>query len=241
MAEEKKHKTESDSQQPYLIAGSIVLAGIIIAFAVLYKGQGIIPSSERNQETPNAEIGISIEDAEGLLKVREGDFVLGNPSAPVTFFAFEDFQCPFCGRFYDTTVMQLKEKYIKSGQVKFVWRDFAFLGQESIDAAQASRCAGEQDKFWEYHDYLFSNQNGENVGVFSVDSLKSFAKDIGLNETGFNDCLDSGKYQKAVIDDTQKASKLGISGTPTSVVNGQMIVGAQPFSQFEALIESALK
>lgn len=239
--EKQKHDQE---QSPLLIPGAILLAGIIIAFAVMYNsgGKSILPApAGNNGESGSVGNTISVEDAEGLLEIRDGDFVLGSPSAPVTFFAFEDFQCPFCGRFFATTVQQLKEKYIKSGQVKFVWRDFAFLGQESIDTAMAARCAGEQGKFWEYHDYIFTHQDGENRGTFSIENLKGFAKELGINSVSFDECLDSGKYKDAIVADTQKASKLGVSGTPTSVINGQMIVGAQPFSQFEALIQDALK
>src|SRR3989344_8910929 len=146
--------------------------------------------------------------------------VLGSPDAPVTFVEFGDFQCPFCERFYQTTEKELIEKYVKTGQVKFIWRDFAFLGQESYDAAVAARCAGEQGKFWEYHNYLFENQRGENQGGFSMINLKNFARALNLDPGRFNSCLDSQKYISAVEKETELGRQLGVDGTPSSFING---------------------
>ena len=94
---------------------------------------------------------------------------------------YEDFQCPFCGKFDRESEQMVRNTYVADGRVKFVYRDFAFLGPESIKAAEAARCAGDQGKFWEYHDYLFSHQNGENQGGFADPKLKSFAVGLGLN------------------------------------------------------------
>src|SRR3989344_8242580 len=146
-----------DKNQAYLIPASIIVAGAIIAVAVMYAG-GVDfgGKSDAKKQSPVAQTG----EESALLGVVEGDQVLGSPNAPVTFVEFGDFQCPFCGRFYSTTEKELIEKYVKTGQVKLIWRDFAFLGQESFDSAVAARCAGEQGKFWEYHNYLFENQKG---------------------------------------------------------------------------------
>jgi protein-disulfide isomerase len=114
-----------------------------------------------------------------LLPISDTDFVQGDAIANVSVVEYADFQCPFCGRFFKET-KTLFTDYIKNNQVKFVYRDFAFLGPESIQAAQAARCAGEQGKFWEYHDYLYTHQNGENQGNFSDDYLKSFAGELKL-------------------------------------------------------------
>ncbi|MEK7647106.1 MAG: thioredoxin domain-containing protein, partial [Patescibacteria group bacterium] len=141
---------------------SILAAGFLIALAVLYTNG----SSKEN--TPSDSSGSATVDASKILRQRDSDVVLGNPEAPVTVVEYSDFQCPFCGRFFHTTLSEFKENYIKTGQAKFIYRDFAFLGQESIDAAAAAKCAGDQGKFWDYHDYLFSHQSGENQGNFSV-------------------------------------------------------------------------
>lgn len=228
-----------DKNQAYLIPASIIVAGVIIAVAVMYTG-GVDfggKTEVKKQSAATTQAG----EADALLGVQGGDQVLGSPSAPVTFVEFGDFQCPFCGRFYQTTEKPLIDKYVKTGQVKFIWRDFAFLGQESFDAAVAARCAGEQSKFWEYHNYLFENQQGENNGAFSVANLKSFAKNLNLDTGQFNSCLDSQKYLSAVQKETELGRQLGVDGTPSSFINGRHVTGALPFAQFETIIIDALK
>ena len=117
----------------------------------------------------------------------------------------------------------------------------AILGEESGWAAQASECASEQNKFWEYHDKLFNSQNGENQGAFSKDNLKKFAADLNLDTTSFNQCMDSSKYEMAVQEQTQSGQQLGVSSTPTFVINGVPVVGAQDFNAFQQIIEAQLK
>ena len=124
--------------------------------------------------------------------------------------------------------------------MKFVYWQFAFLGDESKWAAEASECANDQGKFWEYHDYLFDHQNGENLGTFSKDNLKGFAATLGLDANTFNQCLDSGKYTDIVAQDTSIAQTIGVRSTPTFVVNGQPIVGAQPYDTFAQAFDSLL-
>jgi len=234
MEEEGKIDLE---KSPYLIPGSILVAGLIIAFAVFYsggQGPGAAPKPAATDQTAVA------GEALQLLEAGEDDFVLGNPSAPVTFVEFGDFQCPFCGRFYKEVEKPLLEKYVKTGQVKFIYRDFAFLGQESFDSAVAARCAGEQNKFWEYHNYLFEHQDGENRGAFSPNNLKNFAEILGLNGGEFNKCLDSNKHLADVQKETELARQLGVTGTPSSFINGKNVSGALPFSSFEVIVQDAL-
>ena len=114
------------------------------------------------------------------------------------------------------------------------------MGPESQWAAEASECAAEQDAFWEYHDFLYENQNGENRGAFSQDNLIQFAGQLGLDEDAFNQCLDSGKYTDIVQQEKQIAQQLGVQSTPTFVINGRPVVGAQPFESFQQVIESIL-
>lgn len=112
--------------------------------------------------------------------ITSNDFVLGNPEAKVALVVYEDFQCPFCDRFVQDSEKNIRDTYLKDGTVKLVYRDFAFLGPESSKASEAARCAAEQGKFWEYHDYLYSHQNGENRGAFANANLKAFAKELKL-------------------------------------------------------------
>ena len=126
--------------------------------------------------------------------------------------------------------------------VKFVLLafHFAFLGQESQWAAEASECASDQDAFWDYYDYLYEHQNGENQGAFSKDHLKEFAVQLGLDETQFSECLDSGKYTDIVTQEKQMGQQIGVQSTPTFLVNGTPIIGAQPFENFQQVIKSIL-
>lgn len=117
---------------------------------------------------------------------------------------------------------------------------FAFLGPESQWTGEASECAAEQDAFWQYHDYIFIQQAGENRGAFNKDNLKRFADELGLDTQAFNQCLDSGKYTEIVQQETAWARSLGVQSTPTFVANGQPIVGAQPFEVFQQAFEAML-
>jgi protein-disulfide isomerase len=109
-----------------------------------------------------------------------GDHLLGNPKATVTIIEYSDYQCPFCGKFYRDTLQAVKTNYIQTGKISFVYRDFDFLGPESFRASEATWCAKEQGKYWEYQGYLFNHQNGENGGAFSDENLKLFAAELGL-------------------------------------------------------------
>jgi protein-disulfide isomerase len=164
----------------------------------------------------------------------------GDPNAMVTIIEFSDYQWPYCGRFAADAGRQIEKNYVDTGKVRFGYFNFAFLGDESQWAAEAAECAGDQDAYWEYHDYLFSHQNGENQGAFSKDNLKSFAADLKLDTQAFNACLDSGKYTEAVTNQTNLARGLGVQSTPTFAVNGLAVVGAQTYDTFKQKIDSLL-
>lgn len=165
---------------------------------------------------------------------------LGNSKAKVTIVEFGDYQCPYCEKFYREEFPKLKKEYIETDKVKFVFMDSAFLGQESKDAAQGAYCAKDQDKFWEYHDELYQNQQGENSGGFSSDNLKKFASNIGLNTGEFDKCLLSGKYADLIADQLKLGTSFGISGTPSFIIGKQVIRGAQPIDSFRSIIDSQL-
>ena len=173
-------------------------------------------------------------------QVPDGAPRLGSADAQVTVVEFADFQCPFCSRFQQLVYPQLKAEYVDTGKASFVYQDFAFLGEESKLSGQAAKCASEQGKFWEYHDYLFSHQKGENEGAFSVKNLKTFARNLKLNYSDFGACLDSGKYATVVDAETKSGRDIGVTGTPTVLVNGKVMVGAQPYASFKQAIDEAL-
>jgi protein-disulfide isomerase len=114
------------------------------------------------------------------------------------------------------------------------------LGDESQWAAEAAECAGDQNKFWEFHDTLFSHQNGENQGAFTKDKLKGFAADLGLDTAAFNNCFDSGKYTEFIKEQGSIAQQIGVSSTPTFVINGNGIQGAPTFDSFKQTIDALL-
>ncbi len=124
--------------------------------------------------------------------------------------------------------------------MRFGYFNFAFLGNESQWAAEAAECANDQNSYWKFHDYLFSHQSGENQGAFSKDNLKKFAADLELDTKSFNDCLDSGKYTQFVQDQTNFARQLGVQSTPTFIMNGRGIVGAQTYDYFKSMIDGFL-
>ena len=174
------------------------------------------------------------------IKVTTDDPSLGNANAKLTVVEFGDYQCPFCGRFFKDVETQLKKDYVDTGKVKFVFKNLAFLGKESTDTANAALCAKEQNKFWEYHDKIYSSQQGENQGTFSIDNLKKFAADLGLNSSQFNQCLDSQKYNAQVTADAAEANKNGFQSTPSTAVGDAPVIGAQPYSAFKTIIDQKL-
>jgi protein-disulfide isomerase len=158
----------------------------------------------------------------------------GNPNAPVTIVEFSDFQCPYCQRAYPT-VQAVLSKYAK--QVKLSYRDFPLRGlhPQAEMAAQASRCAGEQGKFWEYHDELFNKPN-----QLSKEQLAEHATTVGLDREQFQACLDSGRFDGSIEQDLQEGMQAGVTGTPAFFIDGILVSGAQPASVFEKTIEGEL-
>lgn len=170
----------------------------------------------------------------------DNDPVKGRADAPVTIIEFSDFECPYCATFYSQTLSQIEKEYIKTGKVKLVYRDFPLsFHQNAQKAAEAVECADEQDKFWEYHDLLFENQNEwNNIGI---SKFKEYARELGLNIGEFNQCLDSGEMASEVKKDFQDGQSYGVTGTPAFFVNGELLSGAQPFSAFKEKIDKFLE
>lgn len=183
----------------------------------------------------------NFEKPEKIVKdLPKGYPVLGDPNAKLTIVEFADFQCPFCGKFFKEVYPTIKSKYIDTGKIKFVYMDYAFLGQESKDAAEAAKCAAEQGKFWEYHDEIYNNQKGENQGTFNTTALRGFAQKLGLDLAKFNQCVADTKYDKSIEDEMVLGSKYGISGTPGFLIGKKVIRGASGVATFEQVIDSQL-
>jgi protein-disulfide isomerase len=153
---------------------------------------------------------------------------LGAATAKVSLESWEDFQCPACGNYSEAIEPTIIERYVVTGKIRYTFHDFAFLGQESLDAASAARCAGQQDKFWDYHGWLYANQNGENQGWFSTDRLTAIADRLGLDRSAWQACYAGGAERQAVAAETQAGVAAKVSGTPTLVLDGQIV----PLSTF---------
>jgi protein-disulfide isomerase len=164
---------------------------------------------------------------------------VGRPDAPVTIVEFSDFQCPYCGRFDQDVRPDLFKQYVDTGQVAFVYKHMAILGDESTWAAEAAECAADQGQFWGYHDLLFAHQAGENQGAFAKDKLLGFARDLKLDMAQFEPCLENDQTLDRVQANTREGQQAGVHGTPTFFINSQPLIGAQPLSSFQGLIQQA--
>lgn len=171
---------------------------------------------------------------------------LATGDAPVTIEVWSDFQCPACGIWARTIEPDVVEEFVKPGTVRLVYRDMAFLDGgnprgESQQSAAAARCAGEQGKFWPYHDYLYENQDGENDGAFSRDRLELIASTIGLDAEAFDACLDGDTQLQAVAAETDQGRQAGVNSTPTVAVNGVLQApGALSLADVRTAVENAL-
>lgn len=224
---------------PLLVGLPIVI--LVAAAVVFFQGGGQEASRSAGQGVPSPADRPPAEPAGGEERASAG---LGHPSrgsedAPVTMIEYSDFQCPFCGKFAREVEPKLVEKYVESGTLRMEWRDFPYLGQESVNAALAARAAQAQGKFWEYHGLLYESQASANSGGFSDERLKELAREAGLDVEKFERDLRSGRYEQAVADDFREGQQRGISGTPTFFINGEILVGAQPLEVFERAIERA--
>ncbi len=162
-----------------------------------------------------------------------GHPTIGPANAPITIVEFGDFQCPFCKR-AQPTLKEVLAKY--PNKVRLVYMDYPLpFHPHALDAAKAARCAGEQGKFWQYHDGLFADQAKE-----SPADLKGLAKHLGLNTTQFDSCFEKAKYQSAIEQDVEEGKKLGVDGTPSFYIDGRPLVGAVPFQNFQQVIEDEL-
>ena len=203
----------------------------------------------QGRPAPNAAPGPSAPGPETPTIVSvDGGAMKGDKNAKVTLVEFTDYQCPFCSRHFRETYPQLDNDYVKTGKVRYVLREFPLesIHPNAYKAAEAANCAGEQGKYWEMHDRLFSNQN-----TLGAQELPNHAQAIGLDAAKFSACLESGKYTAKVRKDLNDAQKYGATGTPTFFVGltdpkssdvkaVRKIVGAQTYAAFKDAIDTLL-
>jgi protein-disulfide isomerase len=191
-----------------------------------------IPDSTHSNPPSGNPIALVTPSAPSPESLADGR-AIGRPDAPATLTIWEDFQCPACGAFTRQTEPRLYSDYVIPGTLRIVYRDFVFLGPESINAAVAARCAAEQGRFWTYHDYLFWNQGGaENQGAFDAAHLTAIAQATGLDPTKFSSCQAQTQVASDVQAETSAGVDAGIDTTPTLVIDDQVLPGA-PISDLE--------
>ncbi|MDC0450648.1 DsbA family protein [Nitrosopumilus sp.] len=183
--------------------------------------------------------GINSNDSEMVTSaklIENGSPILGNPDAPITILEWGDYQCTFCYKFHQNTLEIINEDFIKTGKVKVVFKDYPLNGPDSKLAAEASYCAQDQEKYWQYHDELYRNWGGERTGWITRDALTEFAVTVNLDTEKFNKCLDDNKYQSKVNSLYEFGNQIGIDATPSFLVfNDQKIInirGNQPLEVF---------
>jgi protein-disulfide isomerase len=169
-------------------------------------------------------------------------FSMGDPNAPVVIIEYTDFQCPFCSRYFEQTFSQIKENFVDKGLVYYIFKDFPLtnIHPQAVKAAEAARCAGDQDSYSQMHGKLFSSQ-GEWSGRSNASELFiKYAEDLGLDSDSFAACLENGQYEAAVMQDLDEGTQLGVNGTPAFFINGHSMSGAQPYPIFEQAINQFL-
>jgi protein-disulfide isomerase len=240
-----------------VLAISIMFAAIVIGGSIVFFGLQISDSSGEaavmNEETFEAAIEKYIEkqnappEAGEVKPISDRDYVRGNPDAEITFIEYSDFECPFCKKSHPT-VQEIVDHY--DGKVNWVYRHFplGFHDPHATKEAEAVECVGElggNDKFWEMNDLIFETTRS-NKGLEPAD-LPALASRIGIDQDEFKTCLDSGKYTGYIRQSIAEGSKAGVQGTPGNIIlnnktgKKKLVSGAQPFSSFQAAIDSLLE
>jgi protein-disulfide isomerase len=224
----KNFKMETKNQS-LMMPGAIVVAGIIIAVAI-FATSGDKTGSSNIEEYNNNNV-VAVASAAEI----DDDAILGNPDAPVTWIEFGDYECPFCGQLYGTA-KQIKEEYVATGKVRMVFRDFPLsFHPTAVPSAEAAECAGDQGKYWDYHDVLFERQ-----AQASTFDYVAIAKELSLDTVAFKSCVDNRTHKAEVEKDFNDGAAAGVEGTPGVIINGELVAGAYPYEHFKQIIESKL-
>jgi protein-disulfide isomerase len=216
----QKNKPKQGMKSFYWVLAGIAVLGIAaIAWVVMRNRTGnaaIAPVAIAGADNPQA----LVAKAQGV--------TIGNENAPVKMLVFSDYQCPYCAEFASMIEPALVKEFVPSGKLQFVYYDYPLGGAHkySFLAARAARCAGDQGKFWEYHDLVFGKQSewGTEEGV-PLKTFLGYGKEVGVNEGPFKSCVDSDKYQDIVSANHELGERLGVNATPTVFVNGRRVQG----------------
>ena len=231
-----------------LVIAAVAAIALVAALARSFLAGGGDEAAAASDPSSNATIHSETRERapegtwEILTRREPGDpTALGEPDAPVVMVSYSEFQCPFCGKFARDTEPELIESYVDEGLLRIEWRDFPYLGPESMTAAQGGRAAAAQGKFWEFHDAMYADQPPPNSGMIDVDYLAGVADDLGLDVSAFRRDLGSRATRKAIARDFTEGQNIGVTGTPAFVINGVPVIGAQPTDVFRTAIEQAVR
>lgn len=218
---------------------------LLAIFAIMIVSVALYASSYYSQLMVMQENRMNMSGQNAPINLTSGSPVLGSASAPITIVEFGDYQCEACYHWYHNTRADIIDNYIETGKVNLVFMDLPFLGRDSITAAQATYCADDQGKYWEYHETLYNFQEAIDNGWASKDRLVSFAFNLDMNMDKFNDCMDSSKYAKRVKANYDESQRFGAEATPTFLIISpdgavKKITSAQPYSVFSQVIEPML-
>ena len=226
---------------PSVGIGAGITAVVIVAAFFAFSSM-----SQPEMELRPAEIPKPEQEAITLsIFTDNGSPLLGNPNAPITIVEFGDYQCHFCNVFFHSTEGDILKNYVETGKVKMIFKDYTIIGPDSVNAAHGAHCANDQGLFWEYHDVLYNNWDGENNGWASSENLLGFATDIGLDIDKWSQCMVDKNHQQKIVSSNNDARTLGLTGTPAFFIIGPdnqvtKIGGAQPYDVFEEIFESEL-
>jgi len=215
---------------------------IVIAFVVLVAVVGIGSSTYYSTLVEMQQYKPSMSKQILDINLKNGSPVLGSENAPITIVEFGDYQCEACYHWFHNTRADIIDNYVETGKAKLVFVDLPFLGRDSNAAAQATYCAEDQGKYWDYHNILYNFQEEIDNGWASKDRLVAFAFNLEMNLEEFSDCMDTSKYSKRVKANYDEAVKHGAEATPTFIIitsdgTPTKIRGAQPYSVFLKVID----
>jgi protein-disulfide isomerase len=240
-----KKKSRSGKINKKAVILGVVLAVVIIGGSVT----AFLSMGQSNSSTQTSQIDEIVKKL--TQPVLGNASALGSDAGQITLIEFGDYQCQDCAKFHKETRSQIINYYVNTGVVKFLFKDFVIndrpADKASTLAARASYCASDQGKYWQYHDEIYSNSQGENTGWVSKESLKQFARNVQVPDlTKFSECLDSQKYNDVVMENVQLAQALGLQSAPTFILvrEGKEplgIVGAQPYDVFQGAISQLEK
>lgn len=218
-------------RQRLFVIGLIVLGVSFVVLGVIWQNRPV-PVGEIVTVVP-----VARPNADGTS--------VGDANASVTIDVFEDFQCPACQYFTQTIEPLVIENLVSAGKARYVYHNYPFIdgdgagnGGESDQSANASMCAREQGKFWEMHDTLYANWDGENQGAFSNARLRAMAESVGLDIDAFDECFDANKYKEDIQADFDLGKEMGVSGTPTVFVNGKPVGQPGKIATYEEIVQA---